>query len=171
MAAPPKVTLPELAQALARARRQLAARNFSQGGDIYRDFAEPLDTLARFIEQQEALAMKPLDPVTLREGSDIWTQVRNWGLEAEVIKIGQLSTLPDGTRCYRIEIKDLGALEGTATQIIKLLRNMPMRPSPDMAALAYQQIEQPEPPEPPAEPTAMPEYQGERVIIATTRSR
>lgn len=144
------VTLTELTDAVKRASGQLKQRNFSPGGAIYLDFAEPLATFSRYIEQQEALALKPLDHQTLREGSYIWQTVENWGLADQVKKIAQLPSGEDKVRRYRCEIEDLGALEGTSAQIVALLKNVPVKPSPMMKALAYQEIEAPEPTTTPA---------------------
>lgn len=128
MPASPKVTPEQVRAALRRARSQLGQRNFSPDGAIYRDFAEPLDLLERYAEQQIAEDGVELNPVVLKQSARIWRTVEDQ-LDAETIAGEQvlvrlLRLGPDETkpRVYRVTFKSLGAFEGTAEQTVDLVK-------------------------------------------------
>lgn len=126
----PKVTADEVRGGLRRARRELAERKFSPGGDIYRNFAEPFDAIERYVEQQEAEDGIVLNPVVLRESALIWRTVEDQlsadMIKAEAVGVRILKPKPtdaaDKPRSYRVTLKTLGAFEGTAEQAVDLVK-------------------------------------------------
>ncbi|TXH58327.1 MAG: hypothetical protein E6Q97_02465 [Desulfurellales bacterium] len=124
---PPKITYEQLRAAIQRARNQLGQREFSKnpGGTIYRDFAEPLDLLAQFVNQQEKDSARNLDHNTLRDGSKVWRVLEDRKLVDLVRKVGQIDNTPEGVCQFRVDIQldALGVvgLHGTADQLVLLL--------------------------------------------------
>ena len=122
----PELTIPQMRQHLARAQRQLYAREWSTSGAIYRDFAEPLGAMGQYLDQQEARRARVLDSKVLMDGARILRAVEDCHLLHALKEIAQLEPSHDDDRRFRVtlDIAGLGPVsqEGSAHQLARLLR-------------------------------------------------
>lgn len=114
--------------ALKEGRAMLDALNLGASGERHRTLARALEYSGRYLDAVEERMGRLLETETLRDGIAIQRALDDTGLAGEM-EIRQLSARDGETPArYRVEVADLGAIEGTVAQVVGILGRMEARP-------------------------------------------